>query len=141
MGLSAGAFDEGRGEAGDFRAAMNEAASRGGLPIVAGGFSFGAAVALQAIREDPRVSAYIGAGLPLATSSGRGLPLPTVPALFLVGSGDTFGPPEMLRRFVGAAGRIVEIPGADHFFDGKLDRVEEEIAGFVAELPVGARAS
>lgn len=138
VGLSAGAFDEGRGESDDFRAAMAEAEARGGLPLVAGGFSFGAAVALRAIRADPRVVAYVGAGLPLATSSARDLPRPSVPALFLVGSDDTFGPPELLRRFVGDSARIVEIPGADHFFADRLDLLEEAIASFLAELPVPA---
>jgi len=135
VGISAGRFDEGRGEVGDFRAAMAEAERRGGLPQVAGGFSFGSAVALRAIAGDARVAAYVGAGLPLATESARFLPRPEVPALFVVGERDVFGPPEALRRFVGEAGRIVEIGGADHFFEGRLDELEEAIAGFLAELP------
>src|SRR6266571_6716860 len=58
-GASEGRHDFGRGEVEDFRAALSEGERRGGLPIVAGGFSFGAAAALRAIAGDSRVAAYI----------------------------------------------------------------------------------
>jgi uncharacterized protein len=133
VGGSAGRFDEGRGETDDFRAAMSEAERLGGLPLIAGGFSFGSAVALGAIAGDKRVIAYIGVGLPLPPA--RPLPAPGVPSLFVVGERDTFGPPRALREFVGGSGRIVEIPGGDHFLEGRLPLLEEAIAGFLAELP------
>jgi uncharacterized protein len=140
VGLSAGRFDEGRGETLDFRAAMSEAERRGGLPQVVGGFSFGSAVALWAIAGDTRVAAYIGVGLPLATESGRILPRPEVPALFVVGEKDVYGPPGLLRQFVGESGRIVEIAGADHFLEGKLPSLEDAIGRFLAALPAAVAA-
>jgi alpha/beta superfamily hydrolase len=140
VGLSAGHFDRGRGEQDDLRAAMSEAERRGGLPLVAGGFSFGSAVALRAIAGDRRVAAYVGVGVPVASDSGRLLPRPEVPALFVVGTLDTYGPPQFLRRFVGDTGRIVQVPGADHFFEGKLPLLEEAIARFLAELPAAVPA-
>ncbi len=139
VGLSAGRFDDGRGEAGDFRAALSEAERRGGLPQIAGGFSFGSAVALRAIAGDTRVAAYVGVGLPLATKSDLP-PRPEVPALFIVGEHDAFGPPGELRRFAIGAGRVVEIAGADHFFEGKLPLVEEAITRFLADLPAAVPA-
>lgn len=140
VGRSAGTFDAGRGETEDYRAAIEEAARRGLPPLVAGGFSFGSAVALRAIAGDPRIAGFVGAALPVATESGRQLPRPEVPALFLVGEKDTFGPPEDLRRFVRDSGTVVEIPGTDHFFDGRLDLLEHAIAAFLAKLPAGAAA-
>lgn len=140
VGLSAGRFDEGRGEVADFRCAMAEAVRRGGLPQIAGGFSFGSAVALRAIAGDPRVAAYVGVGLPLAAGSDLLPPRPEVPALFVVGQRDVFGPPAALRRFVGESARIVEIAGADHFFEGRLPELEEAIGGFLATLPVAVEA-
>lgn len=141
VGLSEGCHDEGRGEREDFRAALDEAERRSGLPIVAGGFSFGSAVALRAIDGDRRVAAFLGVGLPVATDSSLGLVAPHVPALFVVGERDTFGPPDRLRRFVAGSGAVVEVPDADHFFDGKLDAVEKEISRFLAALrePVAPR--
>jgi uncharacterized protein len=135
-GVSAGTHDAGRGETEDFRAATDEAERRGGLPIVAGGFSFGSAVALRAIAGDSRVAAYVGVGLPLATESGAEVPRPSVPALFVVGEQDTFGPPRLLREFVRGSGQVVEIPGADHFFGEALDELERTIASFLARLPL-----
>ncbi len=57
VGLSEGRYDAGRGEVDDYRAALDEAERDGGLPLVAGGFSFGSAVALKAIVGDRRVAA------------------------------------------------------------------------------------
>ncbi len=105
VGLSRGRYDAGRGEVDDVRSALDEAASRGGLPLVAGGFSFGAAMALKASDGDSRVAAFVGLGLPVATESGRMLPrLPeNRPALFVVGERDAYGPPEKLARFLQGA--------------------------------------
>jgi alpha/beta superfamily hydrolase len=134
VGTSQGRHDAGRGETDDFRAALDEVEKRAGLPILAGGFSFGAAVALRAIAGDSRVYAYLGMGLPVATESAASTQRPDVPALFVVGERDTFGPPELLRDFVGNSGEIVVIPGADHFFAGQLDRVSEAIRHFLDRL-------
>jgi uncharacterized protein len=139
-GVSQGRHDRGRGETQDFRAALDEAERRGGLPSVAGGFSFGAAVALRAAASDPRVAAYVGVGLPLATESGEQMPRPRVPSLFVVGEEDQFGPPHLLREFVRDSGQIVEIPEADHFLAGKLDVLEQAILDFLERLSLPARA-
>jgi alpha/beta superfamily hydrolase len=135
VGLSQGRYDGGPGETDDFRAALDEAQRRGGLPIVAGGFSFGSAAALRAIAGDRRVRALIAAGLPLAVEGTAGLPRPVVPALFVAGERDTLGPPALLKEFVADAGEIVVIPGADHFFEGKLRQFEDAIVRFLATLP------
>jgi len=134
VGVSAGRHDSGRGETEDFRAALDEVERHAGLPIVAGGFSFGSAVALRAIAGDPRVAAYVGVGLPVATDSAASTPRPTVPALFVVGENDTLAPPDRLRDFVADSGEIVVIGGADHFFQGRLDSLGEAIRSFLARL-------
>jgi hypothetical protein len=135
VGLSQGRYDAGRGEVDDYRAALDEAERDGGLPLVAGGFSFGSAVALKAIAGDRRVAAAIALGLPLATESGRLVPRPAVPALYVVGQRDTFGPPEDLARFVGGSGSLVVLPGADHFFEGSLEALGGAVEEFLAALP------
>jgi alpha/beta superfamily hydrolase len=135
VGLSQGRHDAGRGEVGDFRAALDEAARRGGLPIVAGGFSFGSAVALRAIAGDERVAAFVGVGVPVATELVWSAPRPRVPALFVVGERDAFGPPAALAGFVAEPGSIIVLPGTSHFLEGRLEELEEAIAGFLARLP------
>jgi len=149
VGLSEGRYDGGLGEVEDYRAALREAASRGGLPLLAGGFSFGSAVAWRAVQQDARVAAFVGVGLPVATASAEDLPRPGLampPSLFVVGERDVFGPPAKLREFLADAdnARVVEISGADHFFEGKLLELEAAIRGFAAApFPapiVGARS-
>ncbi len=137
VGLSAGRYDEGRGEQDDFRAALDEAERTAGVPLAAGGFSFGSAVGLKAAAQDPRLATFIALGLPLATDSGREVPQPplSVPSLFVVGENDTYGPPEALARFLAGSHRMVVIPGADHFFEGRLEVLGETIAGFLDALP------
>ena len=138
VGLSGGRYDEGRGEVDDFRAALDEAERESGLPVVAGGFSFGAAVALKAAAGDARIAALIVLGLPLATESGRLVPRPAVPAFYAVGERDTFGPPDELRRFAGAGAALEVFPGAGHFFDGSLDALGDAISRFLVSLPRSA---
>jgi len=135
VGLSEGRYDEGRGEAEDFRAAMAEAERSAGLPMAAGGFSFGAATALRAAAGDPRVETWIVAGLPIATESGAGVTLPEAPALFITGERDTFGPPREVERWLGGRHRLVVIPDTDHFFEGKLDAVGAIVETFLSALP------
>lgn len=134
VGLSEGRYDTGRGEVDDFRAALDEAERDGGLPLVAGGFSFGSAVCLKAIAGDARVEAVVALGLPLATESGRLVPRPSVPALYVVGERDRYGPSEDLARFVAGSGTVVVVPGADHFFEGSLETLGEIIGGFLSGL-------
>jgi alpha/beta superfamily hydrolase len=141
VGLSEGRHDAGLGETEDFRAALQEGERRAGGPLLAAGFSFGSAVALRAVQGDPRLAAVIAVGLPLATDSGRDVPRPDVPALYVTGGRDSFGPPDLLSRFVGDSGRIVIVPDADHFLEGRLEELQAAIAEFLDTLPAaGDRA-
>jgi alpha/beta superfamily hydrolase len=140
VGHSEGRHDDGRGEVGDFLAALDEAVRRGGLPVLAGGFSFGSAVALRASAADARVAALIAVGLPLASLTVESLPRPHVPALFVTGERDAYGPPALLEEFVRDSGEIVIVPGADHFFEGRVDALAEAMGRFLAALPVEKRA-
>jgi alpha/beta superfamily hydrolase len=136
VGLSEGGHDAGRGEVEDFRAAVDVAERTHGLPLVAGGFSFGSAVALREIADDSRASAVLAIGLPLATDSGRDVPFPSAPALFVTGERDGYGPPAVLERWVAGRARVVIVPGADHFFEGRLDALGAAISEFLAALPI-----
>ena len=113
---------------------MTEAERRGGLPLVAGGFSFGSAVALRAIAGDGRVAAFVASAslsrpIPARISPGRESRRSSS-----TGERDAFGPPALLRSASGLR-RIVEVPGVDHFFEGKLRELEDAIARFLAALP------
>ena len=63
-GLSEGEHAHGSGEMDDVRAALDWIECEYTMPIIFAGFSFGAAVGLQAACPDTRVTALIGLGLP-----------------------------------------------------------------------------
>ncbi|MCA1582849.1 MAG: alpha/beta hydrolase [Acidobacteria bacterium] len=138
VGLSEGVHDQGVGETLDFGAAADEVERRTGGPLLAGGFSFGSAAALRASGKDARVAAFLGVGLPVATESIRETPRPRVPALFVVGEQDTYGPPELLREFVGDSGEVVVVPGTGHFFEGRLPELEAAVGSFLRRLPISS---
>ena len=119
VGRSAGAFDNGEGEADDFRAALDYMARRyPGLPLWAAGFSFGAWVALETGAVDDRVAALIGIAPPVATSvSGMSYTFPntlasTKPKFFVQGEADEVCPLEGMWAFYGTA-RGAEGAGRD----------------------------
>jgi alpha/beta superfamily hydrolase len=141
VGLSEGEHDAGHGETDDVRAAFDEALRRGGPPLVAGGFSFGSAAALRAAKGDARIAAFLGIGVPVASASFEDTPLPDpgIRALFVTGERDTYGPPDRVREWLASSdAEVVIVGGADHFFAGRLDALEESVGTFLRALPVPA---
>jgi len=137
---SEGAHD-GRAESGDVLAARDWLKQEYGLPIMVVGFSFGAAMALKAASEDAReVRAIAALGLP--TSAGGHtyryafLKDLTLPKLFLSGASDQFAPHAELEHVVECASdpkQLVLIPGADHFFAGRLEAMQQALASWLEE--------
>lgn len=140
VGRSEGVHDEGRGEQDDVRAALDELTGRHpGKPLVLGGFSFGAVMALRVACDEGRVGAVFALGFPVTT-----VPDPSFldhcrkPRLFVQGAEDSFGGAEAIRPLVEALApprelRVVE--GADHFFEGRLDELEATVAAWAARRP------
>jgi len=104
--------------------------------LVVAGWSFGADVALTVV--DPRLSGWFLIAPPL-----RVVPLESMlagadprPKRLVIGEHDQFRPPDAARPLVAAwqATEVVTIPGADHFFAGRTDRVAAELVDFVANV-------
>src|SRR5664279_492697 len=137
-GLSEGTHDQGRGEQEDVRAALDWLDKEFARPILFAGFSFGAAVGMEACCGDSRVSGLIGLGLPVA-AEGRNyeygfLAACAQPKLFISGTQDPFGPKALVAATVATAAlpaEIVWVEGAEHFFVGKLDQVQAAIREWV----------
>jgi alpha/beta superfamily hydrolase len=146
VGASEGVHDGGRGELEDFRAALDDAERRGGLPLLAGGFSFGATVALPVGAEDPRVESLIGAGVPLVNWHFGGMRAVAKPTLLVSGERDQFlpsaarGPSELeeAARKVFWRLSVNFVAGADHFFTDRLDELAAAVFDFAGG--VGAEA-
>jgi alpha/beta superfamily hydrolase len=132
VGLSAGEHDRGRGEQDDVRAVLDYlAAEFPGVSLLVAGFSFGCWVGLRVGCTDARVAKLIGLGAPVNNADMSYLKVCAKPLLLIQGELDQFGAPAKLEELVASfpeAGRhetrIDVVPGADHFFAGKLDQVD-----------------
>ena len=152
-GLSHGEHDRGNGEVEDVLTALNWLDAEFHLPLLFAGFSFGAAVGLQAACPDARVQALIGVGVP-AIPVAADTETPRVytfdflrecskPKLFVSGARDSFGPRAKLEALVASAAepkKLVVIEGADHFFEGRLRELRDAIESWVKEA-VSSRSS
>jgi alpha/beta superfamily hydrolase len=142
VGRSAGAYDGGRGEEADTRAALAWLArERLSLPRLACGFSFGAWMATLAGDADPGVRAVVTAGLALRSADlelvrdvdrvrAVAKPLAVVQA-----ERDAFGTPDEVREaLAGSAGprRVAEVKGATHLFVEDLAGLQREAEAALA---------
>ena len=138
VGHSTGTYDEGRGEMDDVRYALEFLSRRyPGLPVVLGGFSFGAYVGLRVAAADDRVQAMIGLGVPARMLNGDVLEGSQKPKLIIQGTNDELAPYDQTAQWfeqVPAPKSMVAVRGADHFFQGRLDEVQAIITNFVRTL-------
>ncbi len=136
-GLSEGEHDRGRGEADDVSAALDFLAKEyPQWPLLLAGFSFGAWVGLRAGCADVRVTELVGVGLPVDDSDFSYLRACDKPKLFLQGAQDQYGARDSLQALFDGLRepkRLVFVDGADHFFTGKLDRIEAALGQWLQE--------
>jgi hypothetical protein len=137
-GLSAGKHDRGVGEQGDVRAALDFLAKQfPGVPLLLGGFSFGAWVGLRVGCEDTRVSHLIGLGVPINSSDLSYLRKCRKAKLFVHGSNDQYGALARVKALVASLqgkNHLVVVEGVDHFFAGKLNELDAAITNWVREV-------
>jgi len=137
VGTSAGSFADGVGEMDDFRAALDFVHARyPGVPVWAGGMSFGAWIALTAGAADPRVSTLLGICPPLSHYDFEPVRTSTKPKFFIQGERDERCPLKEMQAFYASAAdpkELVVIDAADHLFDGKLVEVAEAIEDLLGD--------
>lgn len=110
-----------------------------GVPLWAGGFSFGSRTVIGLAPRDARIERVVLVALPVIAYDCRHATKVTQPGAIFMAGEDTFGTltelrsqmPELLERF-----HVDEVPGVDHFFTGRLDdlrlRVRDWAAGELA---------
>jgi alpha/beta superfamily hydrolase len=146
-GLSQGKHD-GTAESADVLAAIHWLVNAYSRPVVVTGFSFGAAMAVNACcgqdKDDSNSRASVRAlaliGLPTRSEaqdySYPSLSSCTIRKLFLSGDRDQYAPAAEWRQVAASAAepkRSVTIPGADHFFQGQLEQMQQALAGWLKE--------
>lgn len=137
VGASEGEFDEGRGEALDFRAALDFMGERyPGVTLWAAGFSFGAWIAMETGAADQRVSVLIGIAPPVALYDFPAVRASAKPKLFVQGERDELCPLKALREFYAQLQEpkeLVVIDAADHLFDGHVSEVGDAIGELLGD--------
>lgn len=137
-GVSAGAFDDGRGEQDDYRAALDYAAERfPGLPLWAAGMSFGAWVATTVGAADRRVTALLALAPAVDHYDYAGLRTAGKPSFIVHGEEDELAPIRHVRRLYGEMAEpkdLVVIEGADHVFDGRTSLVAEAVEDLLGDF-------
>ncbi len=138
VGHSSGTYDEGRGEMDDVRFALDFLSHRyPGLPAILAGFSFGAYVGLRVAAIDDRVQAMIGLGVAARMFNPESLQGSHKPKLLIHGTQDELAPYKLTEAWfeqLPAPKSLVAVPGADHFFQGRLEEVQAIVVGFVQTL-------
>jgi hypothetical protein len=136
-GMSDGTHDQGRGEEGDAKAALDFLAEKfPGVPLLVAGFSFGCWVGSRVGCADERVLELIALGTPVNSTDFSYLRRCEKPKLFVHGEKDQFGEigkVEALVESLPGKNRLVVVAGAEHFFAGKLNQVDEAIRNWLEE--------
>ncbi len=125
VGNSSGTFDEGEGEVEDALAVARHAQQKyGGLPLLLAGFSFGAYVQARVAQQlHPHPSWLVL----VAPAVGRFV-MPHVPhgTLLIHGEQDTVVPLDDVLQWARPQQLpIVVLPGAEHFFHGRLNQIKD----------------
>lgn len=137
VGLSQGVHDGGRGEQDDVRTAVEEMATRfPNLPLILGGFSFGAHMALLVGTREPRVQALFAMGFPVSFVPDLSFLRQDRKLKFFVQcENDPIGSGESLRRMVAELPEprtLAVVPGGDHLFTDRLDELETALGEWVS---------
>jgi len=141
VGASHGSYDEGVGEQEDVAAAINLLKSEGCDEIHLAGYSFGAWVIAQGLRQYEDCGYIVMVSPPTAflDFSPNG-PDPRI-GLVITGSHDDIAPPSMVRELVkewNPEARLEIVQGADHFYWGKEHLVSQAIEEYLSKK-TGAR--
>jgi alpha/beta superfamily hydrolase len=138
VGRSAGAWDNGRGELDDFRAAVDYmAAQHPGVEIWAAGFSFGSYVALTVGAADPRICALIGIAPPVDRYDYEDVERSDKPKFIIHGERDELISMRSVRAFYARLQEpkeMVEIDSANHLFDGQASEVGDALRDLLADF-------
>jgi alpha/beta superfamily hydrolase len=139
VGQSTGRHDEGRGERDDERAGLDYLSEHNpNQHITLCGYSFGARVGLEVGIADARVRYLIGVGTPLDKYDFEFLQACRKPLLLVHGEHDEYGDVERVKQMSAELEqhtqvRLVVIPGADHFFENRLDELKHAITAWITE--------
>ncbi len=131
VGTSSGTYDGGAGEQDDLRAAMLHMRERHpGIPLVVGGFSFGARVALRVCCRDSGTDRVIAVGTPVNSGEWSILRSCGCPKHFVHSTRDEYGSRDRMVQVFASAGKpkdLTWVRARDHFFSDALESLEGSV--------------
>lgn len=139
VGASAGAFDNGRGEADDLAAVVAEGRRRfPGAALWLGGFSFGAFVALRGAtmlaHQGIGPARLVAVAPPVARFELGSVANPECDWMLAQGDADDVVPPDAVLAWAAEQARpprLHVLRGAGHFFHGKLHELKPLVVDFL----------
>ncbi|MDA1098979.1 MAG: alpha/beta hydrolase [Proteobacteria bacterium] len=140
VGRSQGVYDNGIGELSDAASALDwlQSIHPNAKVCWIGGYSFGAWISMQLLMRRPEISGFISIAPPANNFDFTFLAPCPASGLIVHGSRDETVPEAdaaALAERLQAQRRIAidyrRIPGATHFFQGKMDRVNKEVASYL----------
>lgn len=138
VGMSAGAWDNGRGEIDDYRAAVAfMAAMFPDIEMWAAGFSFGSYIATTVGADDDRVSALIAIAPPVHKYEFASVKMSPKPKFIIHGERDELISIKAVRHFYAQLREpkeLVEIDRANHLFDGQAGEVGDALADLLEDF-------
>jgi uncharacterized protein len=140
VGRSQGSFDRGEGELSDAASALDwlQTYNPNATACWVAGFSFGAWIGMQLLMRRPEVEGFISIAPPANLYDFSFLaPCPSS-GLIVHGERDAVVPPKdvntLVEKLKTQKGIVIDqqvIPGANHFFDGKLEPLMETITAYL----------
>lgn len=131
VGRSEGEHDGEGAEDEDLIAALDHLATlRPGLPLWAGGFSFGARTSCRVATREPRLERALLVALPVRVYSCPWISTVLPPTHVVMAGEDEFGTlAELHAQFPDLPGHVTteEVPSVDHFFTGQLEELQARI--------------
>jgi uncharacterized protein len=136
VGDSAGTHDDGVGETDDALVATEWLAERvGGVPMWMAGFSFGSGVALRAATRRG-FAGLVMVAPPVTRMEADDAPVDSPRWLVIQGDADDVVDTDEVLAWVNGrfpAPEMAVLPGAGHFFHGKLTRLRDVVTEFVGD--------
>jgi len=134
---SEGRHDNGRGELDDALAGLDYLAGTvSPRHLVGGCFSCGAWIAARAAVQRREADFCLSVGTPARMYDYGFLATLNIPTLFVQGDRDEFGSLAEVHALsaLNPLFQLAAVPGADHFFTGRLPLLQEAAAGFFQPL-------
>ena len=140
VGRSQGTHDKGEGELSDAAAALDwlRAKNPNSQQCWVAGFSFGSWIGMQLLMRRPEINGFISVAPPANLYDFNFLAPCPASGLFIQGDQDNIVPVDEVNKLAAKLnqqkGVMVEekiIIGADHFFAGKIDKIDKHITYYL----------